>query len=71
MADDYGQTGNENSHSAEWEGGKNLRERKNALGYIAKKAAQCRFNHLLAFFFLDAAFFLGRSGFSSSFVSIR
>ena len=47
--------------------GKNLRERKNALGYIAKKAAQCRFNHLLAFFFLDAAFFLGRSGFSSSF----
>ena len=39
--------------------GKNLRERKNALGYIAKKAAQCRFNHLLAFFFLETAFCLG------------
>ena len=39
--------------------GKNLRERKNALGYVAKKAALSRFNHLVAFFFLDAALFLG------------
>ncbi len=39
--------------------GKNLRERKNALGYVAKKAALSRFNHLVAFCFLDAALFLG------------
>ena len=39
--------------------GKNLRERKLALGYVAKKAALGRFNHLVAFFFLDAALFLG------------
>ncbi len=39
--------------------GKNLREHKNALGYVAKKAALGRFNHLVAFFFLDAALFLG------------
>ena len=31
----------------------------NALGYVAKKAALGRFNHLVAFFFLDAALFLG------------
>ena len=39
--------------------GKNLRERKNALGYVAKKAALGRFNHLLAIFFLETAFCLG------------
>ena len=39
--------------------GKNLREHKNALGYVAKKAALGRFNHLLAFFFLETAFCLG------------
>ena len=39
--------------------GKNLRERKNALGYVAKKAALGRFNHLVAFFFLETAFCLG------------
>ena len=39
--------------------GKNLREHKNALGYVAKKAALGRFNHLVAFFFLDSALFLG------------
>ena len=39
--------------------GKNLRERKNALGYVAKKAALGRFNYLLAFFFLETAFCLG------------
>ena len=40
-------------------GGRILRERKNALGYVAKKAALGRFNHLPAFFFLETAFRLG------------
>ena len=39
--------------------GRILRERKNTLGYVAKKAALGRFNHLLAFFFLETAFCLG------------